>query len=285
MLFAPERRLPRGAGESEQERKRKMELGLEGKVALVAAASKGLGYACALGLAREGAKVALCARTEEAIRNAARTIHAETGADVLPIAADVTKAEDIERMVAETVAQFGGLHIVIPNSGGPPPGTFETLDEEKWQSALDSTLFSTTRLIRAALPHLKTSGGGRIVVITSTSVKQPIPGLLLSNTVRAGIVGLCKTLSQEFAPYGITVNNVAPGSYDTDRLKHLHERSAQAAGISFAEARRQAEQKIPLGRLGRPEELANMAVFLASEAASYITGQTVLVDGGQTPGI
>jgi 3-oxoacyl-[acyl-carrier protein] reductase len=285
MLFAQEGRLPRGADESEQERKRKMELGLEGKVALVAAASKGLGYACALGLAREGAKVAICARTEEAIRNAAKTIHTETGADVLPIAADVTKAEDIERMVAETVATFSGLHIVIPNSGGPPPGTFETLDEEKWRSALDSTLFSTTRLIRAALPHLKTAGEGRIVVITSTSVKQPIPGLLLSNTVRAGVVGLCKTLSQEFAPYGITVNNVAPGSYDTDRLRHLHERTAQTVGISFAEARRQAEQKIPLGRLGRPEELANVAVFLASEAASYVTGQTILVDGGQTLGL
>jgi 3-oxoacyl-[acyl-carrier protein] reductase len=285
MLSSQERRLPWEADESEQERKRTMELGLEGKVALVAAASKGLGYACARGLAREGAKVAICARTEEAIRNAAKTIHAETGADVLPITADVTKAEDIERMVAETVAKFGGLRIVIPNSGGPPPGTFETLDEERWQSALASTLFSTTRLIRAALPHLKTAGGGRIVVITSTSVRQPIPGLLLSNTVRAGIVGLCKTLSQEFAPYGITVNNVAPGSYDTDRLRNLHARSAQAAGITVEEARRQSEQKIPLGRLGCPEELANVAVFLASEAASYVTGQTWLVDGGQTLGI
>jgi 3-oxoacyl-[acyl-carrier protein] reductase len=262
-----------------------MEFGLKGKVALVAAASKGLGYATALGLAREGAKVALCSRTPEAIRQAADTIAKETGADVLPIAADVTNAADIARMVEEAVAKFGALHIVVPNSGGPPAGTFETLDEAKWQQALDSTLLSTARLIRAALPHLKTAGWGRIVVITSTSVRQPIPGLLLSNTLRAGVVGLCKTLSQEFAPYGITVNNVAPGSFDTDRLKSLHERTAQAAGISFAEARQQAEQKIPLGRLGKPEELANAVVFLASEAASYVTGQTFLVDGGQTLGL
>ena len=259
-----------------------MEFGLRGKTALVAAASKGLGYACALGLAREGANVAICARTESEIQQAAETISKETGANVLPLVADVTKAEDLRRIVAQTVEKFGSLHIVIPNSGGPPAGTFETLTDAQWQSALDSTLFGTTRLIEAALPHLKTAGWGRIVVVTSTSAKQPIPGLLLSNTLRAGILGLCKTLSQEFAPYGITVNNVAPGSYDTDRLKHLHQRNADAAGISFAEARKQAEQKIPLGRLGRPEEFANAVVFLASEAASYVTGQTWAVDGGQT---
>ena len=262
-----------------------MDFGLTGKTALVAAASKGLGYACALGLAREGVNVAICARTESAIRQAAETIAAETGASVLPLVADVTKAEDLRRVVAETAAEFGSLHILVPNSGGPPAGTFETLDEAKWREGLDSALFGTTRLIEAALPHLKAAGWGRIVVITSTSVRQPIPGLLLSNTIRAGIVGLCKTLSQEFAPLGITVNNVAPGSYDTDRLKHLHQRNADAAGISFEEARKLAEQKIPLGRLGRPEELANAVVFLASEAASYVTGQTWAVDGGQTVGL
>lgn len=262
-----------------------MELGLAGKTALVAAASKGLGYACALGLAREGARVAISARTESDIRAAAERIHQETGSEVLAIVGDVTIADDLKRMVEETAVKFGGLDILIPNSGGPPAGTFETLDESNWEMALNSTLFSTTGLIRHALPYMKTAGWGRIIVITSTSAKQPIPGLLLSNTIRAGIVGLCKTLSTEFAQYGITVNNIAPGSYDTDRLKHLHERNAQAAGISFAEARKQAELKIPLGRLGRPEELANAVVFLASEAASYITGQTLLVDGGQTQGL
>jgi 3-oxoacyl-[acyl-carrier protein] reductase len=259
-----------------------MDFGLQGKVALVAAASKGLGYASALGLAREGAKVAISARTRETIEQAAAQITRETGAEVLPIVADVTQAEDLARMVEETVARFGSLHIVVPNSGGPPAGTFETLDEEQWRSALDSTLLSTARLIRAALPHLKSAGWGRIVVITSTSVRQPIPGLLLSNSLRAGVVGLCKTLSQEFAPYGITVNNVAPGSYDTSRLTHLFERRAQAAGTTVEEARKQAEKNIPLGRLGRPEELANAVVFLASEAGSYVTGQTWIVDGGQT---
>ena len=169
-----------------------MNFGLNGKTALVAAASKGLGYACALGLAREGANVAICARTESEIRQAAETIAAKTGASVLPLVADVTKAEDLQRVVAETVERFGSLQIVIPNSGGPPAGTFETLDEAKWQSAIDSTLFGTTRLIEAALPHLKAAGWGRIVVITSTSAKQPIPGLLLSNTLRAGIIGLCQ---------------------------------------------------------------------------------------------
>ncbi|HZT41743.1 MAG TPA: SDR family oxidoreductase [Chthonomonadaceae bacterium] len=259
-----------------------MDLGLKNKVALVAAASEGLGYASALVLAREGARVALCSRREEASRKAAETIAQQTGAEVLPVVADVTRAEDLERFVEETVKQFGALHIVVPNSGGPPPGAFESLDESKWQQALDSTLFSTTRLIHAALPHLKAAGWGRIVVITSTSVKQPIPGLLLSNTIRAGVVGLCKTLSQELARYGITVNNVAPGSFDTARIEHLIQRNAQTAGITPEEARRQMQQRIPLGRLGRPEELGNAVAFLASEAASYVTGHTFFVDGGQT---
>ena len=262
-----------------------MNFGLHDKVAIVCAASKGLGYASALGLAREGAKVTICSRSQEEITAAAERIKAETGADVLALAADVTNADDLARVVEETVARLGGLHILVPNSGGPPPGTFETLDETKWQSALDSTLFSTTRLIQYALPHMKQAGWGRIVVITSTSAKQPIAGLLLSNTVRAGIMGLCKTLSQEFAPYSITVNNVAPGSFATARIDHLLDVRSKAAGISVDEARSQMEARIPLGRLGRPEELANAVVFLASEAASYVTGQTWVVDGGQTLGL
>ncbi len=262
-----------------------MDLGLKGKVALVAAASKGLGYATALGLAREGASVAICSRDETSIKAAAQRITAETGQDVLPIAADVTQERHIVRAVQETVTHFGTLHIVIPNSGGPPAGTFETLGAEQWQQALDSTLFSLTTFVREALPFFKDAGWGRIVVITSTSVKQPIPGLLLSNTIRAGVVGLCKTLSQEFAPYGVTVNNVAPGSFATDRIAHLAEIRAKEAGITVEEMRTQMEARIPLKRFGNPEELANMVVFLASEAASYVTGQTILVDGGQTLGL
>ncbi len=262
-----------------------MDFGLNNRVALVAAASKGLGYASALGLAREGARVAICSRTEEDIRAAAERIASETGAEVLPLIADVTNPNDADRIVAQTVERFGALHILVPNSGGPPAGTFETLTTEQWQAGLDSTLYAAVRMIRAGLPHMKAAQWGRVVVISSTSARQPIPGLLLSNTFRAGILGLLKTLSQELAPYGITCNNVAPGSYDTDRLKHLHQRNADQQGISFAEARKQAEQKIPLGRLGRPEELANAVVFLASEAGSYVTGQTLTVDGGQTLGI
>jgi len=262
-----------------------MELGIEGKVAFVAAASKGLGYATALGLAREGARVAICSRTKSEIRAAAAAITKETGVEVLALVADVTKSKELIAAVEATVAHFGPIEILVPNSGGPPAGTFESLGHDNWQEALDSTLFSTTTLIRAVLPAMKSAGWGRIVVITSTSVRQPIAGLLLSNTIRAGIVGLLKTLANEYAAFGITVNNVAPGSYDTDRLKHLHERNAKLANITFEEARKQAEQRIPVGRLGKPQELANAVVFLSSEAAAYITGQTLLVDGGQTAGL
>jgi 3-oxoacyl-[acyl-carrier protein] reductase len=261
-----------------------MDLGLRGKVALVAAASKGLGYASALALAREGARVAICSRTAADITAAAERISHETGAEVLPLTADVTRPEDTDRIVSETAAKFGALHIIVPNSGGPPAGTFESLTPEQWQAGLDSTLYTTVRMIRAGLPHMKAAHWGRVIVITSTSARQPIPGLLLSNTFRAGVLGLLKTLSQEFAPYGITCNNVAPGSYDTDRLRHLHQRNADQQGIPFDEARKQAEQRIPLGRLGRPEELASAVAYLASDIAGYVTGQTLLVDGGQTLG-
>ncbi len=262
-----------------------MDLGIKGKTALVLAASKGLGYATALGLAREGAKVAICSRTKADIEAAAERIRQETGAEVVAFTADVTRAKDLKKLVEETRAAFGTIEILVPNSGGPPAGTFEQLDDEKWQAALDSTLFSLVTLTREVLPGMKAQGWGRIVVITSTSVRQPIAGLLLSNTIRAGVVGLLKTLSNEYASSGITFNNVAPGSFDTDRLKHLHERNADVAGISFEEARRIAEQRIPVGRLGNPEELAAAVVFLASAQASYVTGQTWLVDGGQTAGL
>ena len=262
-----------------------MDLGIKGKTALVLAASKGLGYATALGLAREGAKVAICSRTKADIEAAAERIRQETGAEVVAFTADVTRAKDLKKLVEETRAAFGTIEILVPNSGGPPAGTFEQLDDEKWQAALDSTLFSLVTLTREVLPGMEAQGWGRIVVITSTSVRQPIAGLLLSNTIRAGVVGLLKTLSNEYASSGITFNNVAPGSFDTDRLKHLHERNADVAGISFEEARRIAEQRIPVGRLGNPEELAAAVVFLASAQASYVTGQTWLVDGGQTAGL
>ncbi|MBI2395787.1 MAG: SDR family oxidoreductase [Deltaproteobacteria bacterium] len=259
-----------------------MDLGLKGRVAFVAGGSKGLGRATAHALAREGASVAICARGEVELHRAAEEIARDTGARVIPLVGDVGKPEDIERLIAKTVEHLGALHVVVSNSGGPPPGTFEELSEDAWREAIDVTLMSTVRLVRAALPHLRHAAFGRVVVITSTSTREAIPGLLLSNVVRPALVGLCKTLARELAQYGITVNNVGPGMYDTERLAKLHGRQAQATSMELAEVRRRAEATIPVGRLGAPEELARVIAFLASEGASYVTGQTILADGGKT---
>jgi 3-oxoacyl-[acyl-carrier protein] reductase len=179
------------------------------------------------------------------------------------------------------VESLGALHNVVANSGGPTPGAFEELGDESWLEALDLPVLSTARLVRAALPHLKHAGWGRVVVITSTSTREAIPGLLLSNVTRPAIVGLCKTLARELAPHGITVNNVGPGLFDTERLAKLHERQARASSLDIEDIRRRATATIPIGRLGAPEELARMIAFLASEAGSYVNGQTILVDGGK----
>jgi 3-oxoacyl-[acyl-carrier protein] reductase len=261
-----------------------MDLGLKGRVALVAGGSKGLGRATAHALAREGASVALCARNELDLRRAADEITRETNARVISVVCDVGSKEDVERAVAKTVEALGALHIVIGNSGGPTPGSFEELTEEAWASSIDSTLLSVARLVRAALPHMKHAQWGRVVVITSSSTREAIPGLLLSNVTRPGIVGLCKTLARELGPHGITVNNVGPGLFDTERLAKVLERRAKAASLDIDDIRRREVAQIPLGRLGAPEELARLVAFLASDAGSYISGQTILVDGGKTPG-
>jgi 3-oxoacyl-[acyl-carrier protein] reductase len=258
-----------------------MDLGLRGKVAFVAAATKGLGRACAEALASEGAGVAICARTKEHVERAAKEIAQSTGARVIPIVADVGVAADCERAVKETLAAFGALHVMIANGGGPPPGRFEELDEEKWRVAIDGTLLSTARLFRAALPPMKEAKWGRMLVITSNTVREPATGLLLSNAIRPGIAGLCKTLSKELGGYGITVNNVAPGLFDTERLAHVFEKSSEAGGITFEEARIAGLKTIPLGRFGDTKELGRVVAFLASEAASYVSGQTIVVDGGK----
>jgi 3-oxoacyl-[acyl-carrier protein] reductase len=259
-----------------------MDLGLRGKVAFVAAATKGLGRACAEALASEGASVAICARNKENVERAAKEIERSTGASrVLPVVADVGVAADCERAVKETVAGFGGLHVMIANGGGPPPGRFEELDEEKWRVAVEGTLLSCARLFRAALPPMKAAKWGRMLVITSNTVREPATGLLLSNAIRPGIAGLCKTLSKELGQYGITVNNVAPGLFDTERLAHVFEKASEAGGITFEEARIAGLKTIPLGRFGDTKELARVVAFLASEAASYVSGQTIAVDGGK----
>lgn len=257
-----------------------MDLGLGGAPALVAAASKGIGRAVAEGLAREGARVALFARTETDVRKAAEEIRAATGAEILPLAGDVARGDDVARVVAEAAQRFGGLRVLVTNAGGPPLGAFDAMDDANWQAAFELNLLSVIRLIRAVVPPMRAGGGGRIVNIQSTSVKQPIDGLILSNAIRTGVVGLAKTLATELGKDRITVNTVCPGRIGTDRLMGLLRRRASDAGITVDQVRAAEEARIPLGRLGTPEEVAAMVVFLCSEPARYITGTTVQVDGG-----
>jgi 3-oxoacyl-[acyl-carrier protein] reductase len=262
-----------------------MDLGLEGKVALVGGASRGLGRAVAEGLAREGCRVGIAARGREALEATAQQIGEATGVEVLPVVCDMARYEDIKRFVAETVERFGRLDIVVNNAGGPPLGTFDDHSEEAWQKALDQNLLSAVRTIRETLPHLRRQGGGRIINITSLAVKQPIDGLILSNTARLGVVGLAKTLSRELGPENILVNNVCPGSTMTDRIRELFQARADAEGRSFEEVMEEEAQRIPVKRLAQPEDLAALVVFLASEPARHITGTTIQVDGGSTAAV
>jgi 3-oxoacyl-[acyl-carrier protein] reductase len=257
-----------------------MDTGLRGRVALVCGASSGLGKAVATGLAREGARVALCARTEEKLRRAAEAIHRDTGAETLPIAADVSVPAQVKSLVQRTVAHFGTLDILVCNAGGPPFGHFLDLPEEAWQRALDLNLLSTLHLCREAVPHMKAQGWGRIINITSFAAKQPHEGLILSNMARAGVLGLSKSLANELAASGILVNTVCPGAFETERHIALAQKRAEQEGLSVEESSRKHAKEIPLGRFGRPEEFADLVVFLASERASYITGTAIQIDGG-----
>jgi len=254
------------------------------KVALVCAASKGLGRASAEALARDGVRVAICSRGGPALTAAAAAIQA-AGGEALPIEADLRRAEDVTRAIETTVAAFGGLDILVTNSGGPPSGPFMALDEAAWIDAIDSLLLSVVRLCRGAIPHMKARGGGRIINITSISVKQPIEGLVLSNALRAAVAGLAKTLSVELAPHNILVNCVAPGYTRTDRVVELANATAAREGITPAQAEQRIVDRIPLGRMGTAEEFAAVVAFLASPAASFVTGVTLPVDGGWTRGI
>lgn len=258
-----------------------MDLGLKEKIALVLAASKGLGRASAAALAAEGADLAIGARNRDALEKTAQELTVDSGGHVLAVPTDVTKEEEIEAIVAATVREYGHIDILVNNAGGPPSGTFETIGDQQWQAAFELNLLSAVRLIRLVLPHMRPRGSGRIINIVSTSVKEPIEGLLLSNATRMAVIGLAKTLSIELAPENITVNNVCPGRFLTDRLRLGHtvtEKKAQ--GMSEAEALGSMAQGIPMGRLGRPEELGALVAFLASKQAGYITGTTIQVDGG-----
>ena len=256
-----------------------MDLGLKGKRAIVMAASRGLGYASAMGLAREGCHLVICSRDEARINAAADTIRQATGAKVKALVADVSSSAEAKRLVDTAVSEYGGLEIVLHNAGGPPAGETLQMTDEQWQKAFEQNLLSLTRIARAAAPEMAKAGYGRVLTIASSSIKQPIPNLALSNALRAGVWGLAKTLSRELAPQGILVNVVAPGRIDTERIAELDQANAQKSGKTVEDVRKASVASIPLGRLGRPEELANLVVFLASQAASYITGQAITVDG------
>ncbi|NLT73626.1 MAG: SDR family oxidoreductase [Chloroflexi bacterium] len=262
-----------------------MDLGIRDRVALVAAASRGLGRAAAEALAAEGARVAIAARGEEVLLAAAREIGASTGASVMPVVADVRSPQDLEALVARVQREYGGVDILVNNAGGPKPGVFSQMSDEDWMAAVELNLLSTIRLTRLVLPGMRERGWGRIINITSIAVKQPIPNLILSNAVRSGVVAMARTLADEVASEGVTVNNVCPGYMLTDRVRSLNEAAARAEGLAVEEVARRTVASIPVGRMGRPEELGALIAFLSSQQAAYVTGATIQMDGGQFRGL
>ena len=257
-----------------------MDLGLKDKVALVAASSQGLGRAVAEELAAEGASLILCARDSQTLDHTAAAIAERNNARVLAVPADVTAVDDIKRLVEAGIERFGRIDILVTNAGGPPAGRFDQLTREQWEQAIRLTLLSAVELTRQVLPGMRERRWGRILNITSIAVKQPVENLLLSNSLRAGLTGFARTLANEVAADGVTVNNVLPGYTRTERLDELAEMMAEKQGISASEFRGKWEKEIPMGRLGEPREFAAVVAFLASERASYITGTSVQVDGG-----
>jgi 3-oxoacyl-[acyl-carrier protein] reductase len=257
-----------------------MDLGLKNKVALVAASSTGLGRAVAEELANEGAGLILCARRADVLENSSREIASATGAEVVSVPADLTQSADIERVISAGLKKFGRIDILVTNNGGPPAGQFENLSQAQWEAATQLTLYSVLEFTRRLLPDMKERGWGRILNITSIAVKQPVDSLILSNSLRAAVTGFARTLANEVAPFGVTVNNIMPGYTRTERLEELAQMMAAREGISPAEFAGRWEQEIPMRRLGEPREFAALAAFLVSDRASYITGQSIPVDGG-----
>ncbi|MGE5098668.1 MAG: SDR family oxidoreductase [Deltaproteobacteria bacterium] len=257
-----------------------MDLGLRGKVALVAAASRGLGRATALELAKEGTKLVLCARGAADLEAARADIVNRTGVEVQAIVADVSDRTQLERVASEAMARFGQIDILMTNAGGPPAGLFEAHGWDAWERAVNLTLRSAVELTRAVLPGMRARKWGRIINVTSIAAKQPVDNLILSNSIRSAVTGFARTLANEVATDGVTVNNILPGYTRTERVEQLAESTAKKEGLAPKDVVARFEKEIPMRRLGEPEEFAALAVFLASTRASYITGQSIAVDGG-----
>ncbi len=257
-----------------------MDLGLKGRGVIVAASSQGIGRATAEAFAREGAQVAMCARTEAPLREAADKIRKETGAEVFAEPLDVTDADQVQRFIEQVAKRFGRIDVCVANAGGPPAKNFLSISTEEWRKAVDLNFLSVVHLAKAAIPYMQRHRWGRIITITSVTVKQPVAELIMSNAVRAAVVGLVKSLSNEFGKDGILVNNVAPGYTATERLRELAGVRALAAGTSPEHIYQSWTAEIPLRRLGDPKDIADVILWLASERAAYVTGQTLLADGG-----
>lgn len=254
------------------------------RVAVVMAASRGLGRGCAEALATQGFRLVLCARSQQGVDDAVAAIGRD-GGEAIGLAADVSKAGDIRTIFDLADQTYGRVDVLVANAGGPPPGPFESLTDEAWREAFELTLMSAVRSINLAIPRMRAVGYGRIIVLGSSSVRMPLANLALSNVFRPGLVGAVKTLAVELAGDGITVNMVSPGRVDTDRVRGLDEGRAKREGTTYEEARSRSERTIPMGRYGRPADVGELVAFLASERAGYITGQSILVDGGLVPSL
>ena len=257
-----------------------MDLGIAGKVAIVAAASRGLGRAIALELAREGAILVVCARGREPLERARDEIATATGAEVRAVVADVCELRGVDAVAGEALLHHGHVDILVTNAGGPPAGTFESHSWDAWHRAVELTLRSVVELTRAVLPGMKERRWGRIINVNSIATKQPVDNLMLSNSIRAAVTGFARSLANEVAPHGITVNSVLPGYTRTERVEELAQATAKKEGMAPSDVLARFEREIPMRRLGEPDELAALATFLASNRASYITGQSIAVDGG-----